>query len=194
MERISLDEKYLSSSIIKTERNYLRYTITEDGVSPRGIPGFGEGVVKVDSDEHDEEGMITEDFFMRNEMHAKRLKKEKIILQEYTNAEILGPSEYKHLLVGWGSTYGVLKEFIENIAPKDTSFLYVKQVYPLPIELKQAFNNAKTITVIENNATGQFSNLLKLALDVKVDFRINKFNGEAFSIEEIEKKVNEVLK
>ena len=41
------------------------YSPTDTGVSPRGIPGFGHGLVCVDSDEHDEQGHITEDLAVR---------------------------------------------------------------------------------------------------------------------------------
>ena len=47
---------------VKTSSDYQRYEITDDGVSPRGIPGFGDGQVCVDSDEHFTAGYITEDF------------------------------------------------------------------------------------------------------------------------------------
>ncbi len=45
------------------------------GVSPRGVPGYGDGFVCVDSDEHTEEGRITEDFVVREAMVDKRMRK-----------------------------------------------------------------------------------------------------------------------
>jgi 2-oxoglutarate ferredoxin oxidoreductase subunit alpha len=51
--------------IVKTEVDYERYKLTASGISPRGIPGFGQGLVAVDSDEHDEAGHITEDLGLR---------------------------------------------------------------------------------------------------------------------------------
>ena len=53
---LDLSDLKIENHIVKTDENYKRYKLTPDGVSPRGIPGFGEGVVVVDSDEHDEEG------------------------------------------------------------------------------------------------------------------------------------------
>ncbi|OGX54325.1 MAG: 2-oxoacid:ferredoxin oxidoreductase subunit alpha, partial [Omnitrophica WOR_2 bacterium RIFOXYA12_FULL_38_10] len=55
----------IKNLIIKTQAGYKRYQITENGISDRGIPGYGEGFVCVDSDEHDEGGYITEDFDTR---------------------------------------------------------------------------------------------------------------------------------
>ena len=68
--------------ITKTKKDYRRYELTEDGVSPRGIPGFGEGLVCVDSDEHDEAGHITEDLELRVQMVDKRLRKLEAIRRE----------------------------------------------------------------------------------------------------------------
>lgn len=193
MERLTLADTYLESHITKTKADYKRYTLTENGISPRGIPGYGEGLVKVDSDEHDEEGMITEDFNVRVQMNDKRLGKRSLLLEDYEDAELIGSPHFKKLVVGWGSTYGVLREFIETNEREDVAFLYVKQVYPLHPKLSEYFTQAETVVVVENNATGQFANLLKLELDVRVDHKILKYNGEPFSIEEIDKRLEEVL-
>ncbi len=193
MERIILTADSLSQHIVKTDADYRRYRLTEEGISPRGIPGFGEGLVKTDSDEHDEYGMITEDFNVRIAMQDKRLNKEKLILEEDYMAELIGPPDYKHLIVGWGSTYGVLKEFIETSPRKDLAFLNVKQVFPLHPDLKRYFGQAQSVAVVENNATGQLADLLILKLGVSVTHRVLKYSGEPFSIEDIEREIGEVL-
>ncbi|PKM50342.1 MAG: 2-oxoacid:acceptor oxidoreductase subunit alpha [Firmicutes bacterium HGW-Firmicutes-7] len=193
MERFELDDQYLESFITKTEEEYKRYLLTKEILSPRGIPGYGNGLVKVDSDEHDESGGITEDFNVRVQMNEKRLMKRELLLEEYSDAELIGPSDYRYLIVGWGSTYGVLKEFVETNENNDVAFLYVKQVFPLHKNLTTYFDQAQKVIAIENNATGQFANLLKLELDIKVDDKILKYNGEPFSIEEVEKRLKEVL-
>jgi len=193
MERLTLTEDALKQHIIKTDHDYRRYLLNASGISPRGIPGYGTGFVKADSDEHDESGRITEDFEMRVKMNDKRLRKENGLLEEYVHAELVGSSEYKHLIVGWGSTYGVLKEFIETSKKTDIAFLNVKQVYPLHSDLLTYFNQAQSVTVVENNAKGQLADLLVLKLDVKITNRVLKYSGEPFSIEEIEKRLLEVL-
>jgi len=194
MEKFTLEEKYHTSHIVKTKKEYKRYELSDSGISDRGIPGYGEGFVKVDSDEHDENGAITEDFQMRIKMHEKRLARKELILADYTDPELIGSKEFTQLVVGWGSTYGVLKEFVENRDSDHTAFLYVKQVFPLDKKLMDYFNQAKSITVVENNAGGQFANLLENELGVHVHYRVNKYSGEPFSIEEIEKRLEEVCK
>lgn len=54
---------------------YLRYQYTEDGISPRLIPGKTKHLVAADSDEHNERGWITESATTRIQMLDKRMKK-----------------------------------------------------------------------------------------------------------------------
>ena len=173
------------SYIVETADNYKRYALSHDGLSKRGIPGFGQGLVKCDSDEHTEDGMITEDFEVRIAQNDKRFSKEKGILNDYQEPELFGDPNYHRLIVGWGSTYGVLREYIEQFGETGEAFLYIKQPFPLPKGLANFFEQAEDIISVENNATGQFANLLKLHLDIKVTDQLLKYNGVPFSIEEI---------
>jgi len=193
MEKFELDDKYLEQNIIKTEEDYKRYKFTEEGISPRGIPGYGKGVVKADSHEHTEEGLVTEDFNLRNKMNEKRMKKKINILEDYIQPELVGDKNYKNLVVGWGSTFGVLSEFVNTNKDLDTSFLNIKQLFPLDESLKDYFSKAEKVVVVENNYTGQLAGLLKLELDIKVDHKVLKYSGEPFSIEELNTKLKELL-
>jgi len=72
---LDLSDIDIEKHIVKTDVNYKRYKLTANGISPRGIPGLGQGLVVVDSDEHDETGHITEDLDLRTRMVNKRLGK-----------------------------------------------------------------------------------------------------------------------
>jgi 2-oxoglutarate ferredoxin oxidoreductase subunit alpha len=173
--------------IIKTEGNYKRYRLTENGISPRGIPGYGSGLVSVDSDEHDEEGHITEDVhYLRPKMVEKRFhKKIELLTKEAIQPELIGPENYLILVISWGSTYSVVKEALEKLERKDIAFLHFKQVYPLPPNAIEHLNKAKRTAIVENNATAQFSKLIKIELDFKIDEHFLKYNGMPFSVEEV---------
>ena len=64
------------------DTTYKRYRLTEDGISPLTFPGLSDALVKLDSDEHDEEGKITEDLNLRVRMVEKRLKKFELLRKE----------------------------------------------------------------------------------------------------------------
>jgi len=66
--------------------------------------------VLVDSDEHDEFGRITENLgFKKKIMVEKRLKKFKELEKDKISPELIGTREYEILIVGWGSTYHIIK-------------------------------------------------------------------------------------
>jgi 2-oxoglutarate ferredoxin oxidoreductase subunit alpha len=200
-----LDSSFLVSSIdvsklknkkyfIKTDKNYKRYKLTKDGISPRGIPGYGEGLVVVDSDEHDEEGHITEDLDFRTKIVDKRLNKMDSIKKEMEPPELIGNKNYKILVIGWGSTYYGIKETLEKLEDKRVAFLHYKQVYPLHPDTENYLKKADKTIVVENNATGQFAKLIKMETGIQIDNPILKYNGLPFGVEEIVKKLKAILK
>ncbi len=175
----------VQSHTVVTEPNYKRYALAKNGVSPRGIPGNGEGLVGVDSDEHDEEGHITESAEVRRVQHGKRLHKLEGIREEaLLPTEIGDVAHADTLVVTWGSNRGVIEEALEKVEREDIAALHFAQVYPLPEKAKKLFGKKK-IVVMENNATGQFANLLKLEYGVKISENILKSDGDPFSVEEV---------
>lgn len=183
-----------AKNIVETERTYQRYALTDNGVSPRGVPGFGDGLVCVDADEHDEDGRITEDMDqMRVAMMNKRLhQRKKILVACALLPEIIGKKSAKTFVVCWGSNRNVVCEAVENMEDKDVSVVSFTQVYPLHKTVKKIFAKAENIIVIENNATGQFANVLAKECAVYAQHKILKSNGEPFSVEELTEKLRKL--
>ncbi len=189
------DIKKLSvhKDIVKTTASHKTYEITKNGISPRGIPGHGKGFVCVDSDEHDEYGRITEHAEVRQKMMDKRMRKLNGLHKDEIQAEVMGNKNSKNIVIGWGSTYGVIKEAMENLSVKDTAFVHFKQVFPLPSKTKELLSKAKNIISIENNATGQFAKLLAMETGIMTNYNILQYNGFPFSVERIEKELKNLL-
>ena len=118
-------------------------------------------------------------------MVEKRLKKLEGIKKDTIPPELIGPSDYNILIVGWGSTYGIIKEALDNLNQKDIAFLYFKQVYPLHESTEKYLDKADKTIIFENNAESQFANLIKRETDFKIDKNILKYNGRPFSVEEV---------
>jgi 2-oxoglutarate ferredoxin oxidoreductase subunit alpha len=93
---------------------YMRHKLTSSGVSPRVIPGQAAALVVTDSDEHTEDGHITESAEVRLQMVQKRLNKMAGLRTEIGTPHAYGPEEAKTVLVCWGSTYGVLREAVDR--------------------------------------------------------------------------------
>jgi 2-oxoglutarate/2-oxoacid ferredoxin oxidoreductase subunit alpha len=189
--KIDFTGNSIQPHITETTSDYKRYALTPTGISPRGIPGNGNGIVRVDSDEHTEEGLITEDTDVRIAMTDKRMRKLKNL--EDIEPEIIGNTDYETLIVGWGSTYGAICEALKRLGSKSTAFAYFRQVYPVPQSAKTILARAKRKILVENNVTGQFGNLLKQETLTDFDARILKYNGMQFSVEELVQKIGEVV-
>jgi len=193
IEPFNLKDLKTEKYFVETTENYQRYRITANGVSPRGIPGFGKGLVCVDSDEHDEEGHITEEIEMRTKMVDKRLKKFDLIKQEVVPPTMQGPANYENLVICWGSTFNIVREAIKNLGRDDTSVLHFKQVYPLHESTAELINKANKKILVENNATAQFARLLKIITNINVDHKILKYDGLSFAADSLAEEIKKVL-
>ena len=190
-----LPEVAPQSRIIATPINYQRYAPGLDGVSHRGIPGFGMGRVCVDSDEHDAAGQITEDFDVRIAMVDKRLAKMRRLQEDYAiPPKLFGPADYRRLIIGWGSTAAAVAEALAQLQPPATAFLHCVQVFPLPAVLLEHLRQAEQIIVIENNATGQFARLLRAESGCTITKEWHKYNGLAYSVAEVVELLSQEVK
>ncbi len=178
---------------IKTSKDYSRYKFTKNGISPRGIPGYGDGLICVDSDEHDESGRITEEMNTRSKMVEKRLRKYLEIKKEIIPPIFIGEKDYKFLVIGWGSTYHTINEAIEIIGNKEISHLHFKQVYPLHDDIIKYLKKAEKTIIIENNATSQFSKLIRQQTGYEINNKILQYNGLPFSVETLIKEIQKLI-
>ena len=188
-----LSKSKIEKHVTQTKTDYSRYEFTKSGISPRGVPGFGDGLVVVDSDEHDTEGHITEDLDLRIRMVDKRLRKGELLKKDNIPPELTGAKNYKNLIVCWGSTYNIAEEAVQKLGRDDVALLHFKQVYPLPDETAGYLQKAEKIIIVENNATSQFAKLIKLYAGIDVDEKILKYNGLSFFVEELTEKLKDVL-
>jgi len=172
---------------------YLRYKYTEDGISPRLLPGKTNNFVSIDSDEHDERGWITESSEVRNKMMAKRMKKLENLKKELQEPEFIGTDSFETLLVGWGSTYGPIVEAVKILNEKSKNkyaALVFGDVYPLPQKLlKEKADKAKQIINVEQNATGQLADLIREQTGITCTGSILKYDGRQISGEEIAERI-----
>ncbi len=165
---------------------YKRHALTADGVSPFAIPGGPTYLVVTDSDEHDEEGHITEDAALREAMVKKRLfNKLPFIEKEISQPLLYGNAEPDTVLLGWGSTLGIMKEAVDLLSEKTKiAMLHFSEVYPVPHgDYLSILEKAKNTVCVEQNATSQFAQILKTETGFTFDTHINRFDGRPFTVE-----------
>ncbi|MBI2980469.1 MAG: 2-oxoacid:acceptor oxidoreductase subunit alpha [Chloroflexi bacterium] len=167
-----------------TNEEYQRHKITESGISPRAFPGQEGVLVVTDSDEHDEAGHLIEDAETRTRMMQKRLRKLLSLKQEISPPQLYGPSKAEITLVGWGSTYGALREAVDILRKEKPSvnLLHLNELWPFPAKaVANVLAGSGNSYVIENNATGQLARLIRRETGVKVSGNILKYDGRPFT-------------
>ena len=193
-EPFKVEDEALKNRIVETAADYRRYILgSPDGISPRGIPGMGEGIVCVDSDEHDEGGYITEDSVMRAAMVAKRLSKIAAVRKEIIPPKLYGDSDYSTLLMGWGSVKMPIIEALALLKKPGLAYLHFPWVYPLPADASERMAAASVCIAIEGNATGQFADLVEFKTGKRFDHRILKSDGLQFTVEELAERISALL-
>jgi 2-oxoglutarate ferredoxin oxidoreductase subunit alpha len=176
--------------------DYKRHAFTTTGVSPLGVPGDATHCVVTDSDEHDEEGHIVEDAATRVRMVEKRfLKKMPLIQKEISPPFLYGDHNPEIMLAGWGSTYGVMRDVVDELSKTVTiAMLHFSDLYPFP--LNDRFNyldllQKTPLTIcVENNASGQFARLMRAETGYEFTGHIRKFDGRPFTLETLSGEVH----
>lgn len=171
---------------------YRRHEPTPTGISARAIPGHPNAVWITTGDEHTVHGYITEDEEIRNQQMEKRMRKLELAAQDLRLPTWYGPENADLTFVGWGSTYGPIREATDRLNAEglSTSFLYFTDIFPLPEEpLTALVNPPRRLVAVEQNFTGQLANVIRKFTGRKVDHRILKYSGRPFSPEEIVARV-----
>ncbi|MET4559090.1 2-oxoglutarate ferredoxin oxidoreductase subunit alpha [Lysinibacillus parviboronicapiens] len=175
---------------------FKRYENTEDGISPRVLPGQLNGIHHVTGVEHDETGKPSEATGNRRTQMDKRFRKLAALNFDtpvYKNAP---HEEADILLVGFNSTRGAIEEVQERLNAQGikVNHAHIRLVHPFPsTDMGPLVAQAKKVIVVENNYTGQLANIMKMNIGGhdKIE-TITKYDGTPFLPGELENKVKEL--
>jgi 2-oxoglutarate ferredoxin oxidoreductase subunit alpha len=180
--------------------DYFRYADTETGISPRVTPGHEGFVHVVATDEHDEAGVLISDEFtnpvIRRKMVEKRARKFDTVAASVAAPAVEGPEDAEVTLVGFGSTYGVIKEAIGQLADEGVAVNHLPLTWIVPFHadaVTEALTRAKRVVVVENNYTGQFAQYMRGETGIAADAHIRKYDGEPFTPHHVAEGVREIL-
>jgi 2-oxoglutarate ferredoxin oxidoreductase subunit alpha len=122
-------------------------------------------------------------------------RKEKIenIKNDIPELVIEGDQQGELLVLGWGSTYGAIKEAIRHVKAQgyNASQAHIRYISPFPKNLGNVLNRFKKILLPELN-TGQMANVIRSTF-LRDVIQFNKVQGQPFKVAEIENKIIEVL-
>lgn len=197
--KVKIDRGHIVSNLPALEegKQFKRYAFTENGISPRVVPGEKHGLHHVTGVEHGEDGRPSEASANRKKMMEKRLRKLQDI--QFTNP-ILADAPHENpdmLIIGMGSTGGTINEARARLNKEgvSTNHITVRLMNPFPAaELAPHLEKARKIIVVENNATAQLANLIKLNVGhgEKIE-NLLKYDGNPFLPAEIYKQCKGLL-
>ena len=189
LKQVKVDRgELLSDEEANRITDYKRHLVTDSGISPRAFPGQGKALVVTDSDEHDEAGHMIEDAETRNQQHLKRLRKNNGLKDEIMKPKFKQEPDAELTLIGWGSTYGAIKEAADLLKKDGTAVntLNFSEIWPFPTEfIASVLSSGSRGVVIEGNATAQLVGLIRRETGYEAGNTILKFDGRPFSPEEI---------
>lgn len=187
------------------DNKFLRYKVTESGVSPRSLPGTPGLMFDAGSDEHDEDSTLISDILaglpnslkVRNAQMAKRMRKLDSLLEELPVPEIEGTSG--PIMVTWGSTAPAVREARQRLAEQgtETRQLTLRWIHPFHSKAVTELLEGEQFIVVEGSFSGQLEDYLRMRTGLSAAGNIRRYDGEPFTpdfiIERLEKPLKEVL-
>jgi len=195
-----IDRGELITDVVGSEDEYLRFQITESGISPRAIPGTPEHMHVVATDDHYEDGGLISDEFTnphkRRDIMEKRQRKMDGIVELLPPPTLEGPEDAEVTLIGWGSTHGIITEAAKILTDEgiQTNHIQFKWLYPMSEDVvNDILAKAGHAIIVECNYTGQFARFLRGETGFKADGHIRKYDGEPFMPHHIVDGTRELL-
>ncbi len=170
-------------------QNYKRFRFSADGLSPITKPGIAGGQYLATGLEHTEEGKADYTPLNHFKMTRKRFKKLETVSKalEANRPDFYGPEDAKIGVLGWGSTYGAIREarYLAEERGIKIRHLHPKIVSPLAeMQIRRFFSGLEQIIVVEENYTGQFAHFIKAKFGIR-PLELLKTEGIPITPEEI---------
>ncbi|MAS91716.1 MAG: pyruvate ferredoxin oxidoreductase [Verrucomicrobiales bacterium] len=190
-----LDEVVIEAQLDQAPRaeDFKPYPL--DGLTkhaPPGTPMEGGKYPVVTGLEHDEWGHPSGNPKMHSDMNKRRREKLKTLGEKLPLPEMFGDDSGDVLIVGWGSTWGPIRETVIRLREqgRKLGLMHIRHMNPLPNGLEEVFAKFNHVVVVEMNdeglyGNGQLATLLRARYcDPKIT-SVCKTDGLTFKIREI---------
>lgn len=150
-------------------KDYVRFRITDSGISPISKPGMLSGNYLASGIEHNERGAPTASGEIHARMNEKRIKKLMPLKTRYDLFIQEGDVDAPLGLISWGSVAGVAMEAFRLARAEGlrVRLLVPKLLYPVAEEVYQDFfATVKAGLVVEQSHQGQLYRVIRMYVDV----------------------------
>jgi 2-oxoglutarate ferredoxin oxidoreductase subunit alpha len=189
-----VDVRPVTAQILEDVK-YLRYQITENGISPRTVPGQRGGAHVATGLEHAEDGKPAYDPSTRIAMMEKRQRKLDGIVRDYASVARLGYPKPEIGLFVCNSTADSIQDAVETACASGirAAGLIPRLIYPSPNdEIRSFVASCKKVIVAEGNMTGQYAAFLRSQVPGFDPLQLNRYDGLPVTPAEVLAKIQEV--
>ena len=163
-------------------------------------PGVEDKMRRVTGLNTDEDGFVLYTSDSNHRGHCVRNEKLHHVKRALILPELIGDSEGDVLVIGWGSSYGAVKEAIESASSQGlkVSGLHLKVVYPLPLGLETVFSKFKKVVTVEMAYGDDYkptplATLLRSETLVDVKNAISQATGRPLKPKDVVNKISELV-
>jgi len=163
LDAVRIDRgKLLDGNHLRELREYARYRITDDGLSPWAPLGMVGGQHLVTGNEHDEWGLVSANPVTRTRMVEKRVRKLEAIRPDLPRGRRSGDPTAEVGLIGFGMQLGPMTEAAELLAGEGVpvQLFQPRTLWPVLEDVCEFVADCSRVYVIEHNATGQYAHVL----------------------------------
>jgi 2-oxoglutarate ferredoxin oxidoreductase subunit alpha len=150
-------------------QNYMRFRVTDNGISPISHPGMPGGNYLASGIEHNEAGAPTAKGEIHAKMNEKRIRKFNPLKSRRDLFILEGDADAPIALISWGSVAGVAMEALELARAEGmkAKLLVPKLLFPVAEEIFNDFlASVKMGLVIEQSHQAQLYRLIRMYVDV----------------------------
>lgn len=159
--------------------------------APVGTPGLEHRIGGLEKE--DGSGNVSHNAANHEKMTQVRADKIQGIARDIGPTQIGGDPNAEILVLGWGSTAGVINLAVSHLARQGipVATAHLRYLNPMPADLEQVLRSYKTVLIPEMNS-GQLWYRLRAAYLMNFE-RLNKMQGQPFRADEIETKIKSLL-
>jgi 2-oxoglutarate ferredoxin oxidoreductase subunit alpha len=172
---------------------YLRYALTESGISPLLFPPAKGEVIRVNSHTHDTDGITTEEPGVTRAMAEKRKRKMLGLAAEIEKmhpVNVAGDPDAGTGVLCWGSNKGICAELGEAMGLR---VIQPVALWPFPERsFAKAMDGVERFFSVETNETGQLARIVR-EFGYRAGGMVLKYDGRPYMLDELEQELRRVM-
>jgi 2-oxoglutarate ferredoxin oxidoreductase subunit alpha len=181
---------------MENAKDFKRYLLSEDGISPRSVPGQPNGLYVSTSYEHREDGFSDEESHMRISQVQKRARKLDSISDDEIAPKLYGDKDADLTIVSWGSNKGMVLEAMKWLKNEGLKVNFLQILWIVPFaekKITEILTKAKKTLMVEQNFEAQMKGYIREKTGFDIKDVLLKYDGRPLDPEEIYARAKEVM-